>query len=132
VETPADAIRCFLSCNLDVLYLPGYRLTKYTIEAGVDATALVPCLTDDVTLSVTYASEGGAAVGPNHHWQSRTGHRTALAADDFALLSAIDARRTIGELAAMSSKGDVAEVTRAIAGLQRTGLICLAGSAGGS
>ncbi len=126
VETPDDAIRCFLSCNLDVLYLAGHRLTKYTVDAAEDATALVPRLNDAVLLGASYANEGGAAGQPTYHWQSRTGHRAPLTAAEFALLISIDAHRTIGALASLHPDWDATEVTRAVADLQRRGLVCLA------
>ena len=124
VETPDDAIRCFLSCNLDVLYLAGYRLTKYSAVTAEDATALVPCLNDAVLLGAEYGNEGGAAVQPSYYWQSRTGHRTCLSADEFALLTAIDTRRTVGGLTAVHPRWDAIEVTRAVrrAAATRSGL----------
>jgi carbamoyltransferase len=126
VETPDDAIRCFLSCNLDVLYLDGFRITKYSIDTADSPDRLVPSLNDSVSIGAVFDNKAGAAVGPRYHCQSRTGHTTAIAADEYTLLSAIDTRRSIADMAALCPGWRRGEFLSAIADLQRRGLVCLA------
>ncbi len=126
VETPDDAIRCFLSCNLDVLYLGGFRITKHAIDTAHHPDWLVPSLNDSVSMGAVFGNEGGAAVGPTYHCQSRTGHRTTISADDYTLLSSIDTRRSIADIVSLNPDLTAGEALRAFAELQRRGLVCLA------
>ena len=125
VETPDDAIRCFLSCNLDVLYLQGYRITKHLVETDAAAQRLVPHLNDAVTIEATFGNDHGAAVGPSYCCRTRTGQRSAISAADFALLTAIDGSRCIADLAELCAD-PVDDVVRDVVELQRRGLVCLA------
>lgn len=42
VETPADAIRCFLASNIETLFLNGIRVSKHRILDSEDPAALIP------------------------------------------------------------------------------------------
>ncbi|HEX6870558.1 MAG TPA: carbamoyltransferase C-terminal domain-containing protein, partial [Micromonosporaceae bacterium] len=53
IETADDALRCFLGCNLDVLYLNGLRVTKLTVATADDPEDLVPSLNDGLSLVAT-------------------------------------------------------------------------------
>ena len=126
VETPDDAIDCFLGCNLDVLYLGGFRITKYCAETSDHPELLVPSLSKSVSIWAVIDNKAGAAASPRYHCQSRTGHTTAISADDYVLLSAIDARRSTAEIAALHPGCSPEEILRAVSALQQRGLVCLA------
>ena len=50
VETPADALECFLASNFDVLYLQGRRVSKVRAAECADRAGLVPVLSPQLTL----------------------------------------------------------------------------------
>ena len=126
IETPDDAIECFLGCNLGVLYLCGFRITKHTPQATDSPERLVPSLGKSVSMWAVTDSKAGAAVTPRYYCQSRTGHKTAISVEDYVLLSAIDAQRSVADLAALLPGGTVDEAVRAVTDLQWRGLVCLA------
>lgn len=126
VETPEDALDCFLSCNLDVLYLGGFRITKYVADTAEHPERLVPNLGPSVTIWSVTGNEAGAAASPRYHCQSRTGHRTPVSDDEYAVLCGVDAKRSIAELAALLPGRTTEEVRRVISGLQQRGLVYLA------
>ncbi|MEE1736684.1 carbamoyltransferase C-terminal domain-containing protein [Streptomyces sp. BE147] len=132
VETPQDAIRCFLSCNLDVLYLNGLRITKLT-TGGSDAPAtLVPHLVEDVSLAATTESVGGGASVPSYFCRTRTGQRVPVDADEYTLLHLIDAERSIAGIAAALPGRSEAEVVDAVDDLRQRGMVRLARAAVGA
>jgi carbamoyltransferase len=126
VETPNDAIGCFLSCNLDVLYLDGFRITKHSIDTADSPDKLVPYLNDSVSTWAVFDNIAGAAAGRRYYCQSRTGYTATISADEYALLSAIDTQLNVADMAAVCPGRTLAEALRAIADLQRRGLVCLA------
>jgi carbamoyltransferase len=126
VETPEDAIACFLSCNLDVLYMDAFRITKYSVDTADNPERLVPSLSDSLSIWSVFESEAGAVAGPKYYCQSRTGHTTTITAEEYALLTAINTRRSIADIAALRPGHVVGETLCAIADLQQRGLVALA------
>ncbi|MGB3444499.1 MAG: carbamoyltransferase C-terminal domain-containing protein [Actinophytocola sp.] len=125
IETPADALRCFLGCNLDVVYLDGRRINKIVLNAqSVEiAASYVPSLNDSVSVGSLVENEQGAAGPTRFFCQTRTGHRTAIGAEDHVFLCHVDLVRSIGEIAVSTKLGTVAEVVRRAVDLQQRGLI---------
>lgn len=98
VETPGDAMDCFLGCNIDVLYVENHRITKASVTAAVDPAELIPRLNNSLSLDTVIQSRHGAALPPQHHVQTRTGHRVPISQDEILLLQAIDGNKTITEI----------------------------------
>jgi carbamoyltransferase len=134
VETPADALECFLASNFDVLYLQGRRVAKMRAADASQPSALVPVLSPNLTLEIEVPTEAGVATPPRHLVRTRTGHRSPLSEDEFGLLRLVDRRRTIAELAELAGQ-PVAAAELAFRQLQDRGLVAfgydLAGSTGG-
>lgn len=126
VETPDDAIECFLSCNLDVLYLGGFRITKCVVRTADSPEQLVPSLSNSVSIWAVTDNEAGAAAPSRYYCQTRTGHKTTISADEHAVLSAVDAQRSIFDLAALQRGRTTGDVLRVVADLQQRGLVYLA------
>jgi carbamoyltransferase len=97
VESPDDALDCFLASNLDVLYLEGHRLIKVTAE---DRGSLIPALVRGLSFGTVFDSRGGHALAPRHHLRTRTGHRTQVRQEELDLLQAVDGVRTVAEIRA--------------------------------
>lgn len=97
VETPDDAIRCFLASNLDALYLDGHRLTKHELgeHTGLD---LVPVLCEGVSLRTELASADGGLEAPLHAFRTRTGHVGPLEPHLFDVARRIDATQSIAQI----------------------------------
>jgi carbamoyltransferase len=131
VETPDDALECFLGCNLDVLYLDGHRITKYVARTAEHPERLVPRLATSLTIRATIGNDGGAATGPRYQCQKKTGHLTALSAEEYAVLSLMDTRRSIADIAAAQPGWTTDEAVRVVADLQERGLVYLARPADG-
>jgi carbamoyltransferase len=125
VETPEDALRCYLACNLDVLYLDGLRITKTVLDESVrDATEFVPCLNDSVTLGMHVPNIDGAAGSPVYFCQTRTGHRITVTELEHKVLLLIDGQRPVADYAAALALPDATATFR---GLQSRGLVAIAG-----
>lgn len=128
IETLDDALRCFLGCNLDVLYLGEQRITKLTINSVDDPASLVPVLNDAITIGTIIETEQGAAGLTRYFCQARTGYRAPVSADDFMLLQHIDAQRSIRELATALNFESVTWVVAMVSNLQQSGFISLMAS----
>jgi carbamoyltransferase len=126
VETPDDAIECFLSCNLDVLYLGGFRITKSIVGTADSPERLVPSLARSLSIWAVTDTKAGAAASPRYYCQKRTGHKTTISADEYAVLSGMDAQRSISNLAALQPGRTTEDVLRVVADLQQRGLVYLA------
>jgi len=126
VETPDDAIRCFLSCNLDILYLDGFRITKSTVGSARNPADLVPCFNDGVSVRATVENVEGAACAPSYYCQTRTGYRLPVTTEEFELLALIDARRSISALAQLWGGRSTQDALETVDGLQQRGLLCMA------
>lgn len=129
VETPSDALECFLASNFDVLYLQGRRVTKVRAADAADPAALVPVLSPNLTLETELPTSRGAVGSLQQLVRTRTGHRSQLAATEFSLLSLVDRQRTvagIGELAGVPT----AEAVEVFERLQNRGLVAFGLMAG--
>jgi carbamoyltransferase len=99
VESPSDALDCFLASNMDVVYLNGdLRVTKAWIETAEEPGALVPYLNGSVSLITTVPTSGGRVGTPEHHLRTRTGHHVRLTDAEVVRLLAVDAVRTVAEI----------------------------------
>jgi carbamoyltransferase len=123
VESPDDAIRCFLASNLDVLYLGRNRLTKPALTAA-DAYALVPLLAPGVSLHLDLEALDGAVGPPQRRYRTRTGHSEPLEADAFHCASHLDGTTTVAELGGRLGWG-LEDVRRTLALLVGLNLVIL-------
>jgi len=124
VETPGDAIDCFLSCNIDVLYLEGHRLTKARLADADTPGTLIPRLNPGLSLSTTVRSNGGAAMEPEHHAITRSGYRAPISPYELALLQSIDGCATIDAIAhAAGTSSFTGDAHSTFADLQLRGLV---------
>ncbi len=114
IETPEDALRCYLAGILDVLYLDGLRVTKTALGlgAGQDMTTLVPYLTDSVTLGMHVPNVGGTAGEPVYFCQTRTGHRATVTELEHKALRLIDGQRPVADYAEALALPDATEILR--------------------
>lgn len=125
VETPQDAIRCFLGCNLDALYAGGVRITRIDDGTGTPSGDLVPHLADGTSLHADTEVRRGMAAQTRYCCASRTGHRIELSPFDYGLLRLVDAERTIADIA-VAAGADAAEAIAAIDSLRKRGVLSLA------
>jgi carbamoyltransferase len=122
VETPADALECFLASNFDVLYLQGRRVTKVRAADTADRAGLVPVLSPNLTLETELPTSGGAVGQVRQLVRTRTGHRSPLDRTEFALLAQVDRRRTVADIARLAGV-PTAEAIVAFERLQNRGLV---------
>jgi carbamoyltransferase len=97
VESPQDALACFLGSGIDFLYIGSYRISKFTVsESGnLDYSLdLIPYLNDDLTLIKESGSDKGRSRQDRLLVRMRTGHHMLLEAPLFKLLEAVDGRST--------------------------------------
>lgn len=98
VETPADAVRCFLATNIDVLYLNGLRITKIVLNKHRENGRLVPVLNEGLTMKDEATSVGGKWIPEAVHVQTRTGYKMTIDPIDRDVLRAVDGVRTAEEI----------------------------------
>ena len=122
VETPADALECFLASNFDVLYLQGRRVTKLRAADASDPAGLVPVLSPNLTLETELPTNRGAVGSIRHLVRTRTGHRRQLEPAEFDLLAHVDRQRSVAEIAALTGL-PAAEAAAAFEGLHNKGLV---------
>lgn len=122
VETPADALECFLASNFDVLYLQGRRVTKLRAADAADPAALVPVLSPNLTLEAELPTSHGAVGTLRQLVRTRTGHRRLLETVEFDLMARVDRQRSVAEIAALAGV-PAAEAAAAFEGLQNKGLV---------
>lgn len=122
VETPADALECFLASNFDVLYLQGRRVTKVRAAECAYGAELVPVLSPQLTLETELPTHAGAVGQPRQLVRTRTGHRAVLDPVEFSLLAQVDRRRSVAETAALAGV-PAAEATVVFERLQNRGLV---------
>ena len=135
VETPEDALGCFLSSNLDVLYLGDRRVEKLRVSEmlasnGTLPNVLVPALADSMLVAAVVRSEDGAALPARYHCQTRTGHRVTIDEGQFRFLSLVDGERTLAEIADLLAPESAAALTERVMELQQRGFVALRASAG--
>jgi len=97
VETPADAVRCFLSSNLHVLYLLNYRITKIDVMSWRPEDP-IPYLNEFISLHSSIEFHAGAALEPQYCYRTRTGYQGRLSFYEYDFLMRIDGKRSILEL----------------------------------
>lgn len=98
VETPQEAIECFLGSNFDVLYLQDYRITKIDVDDASEIHTLVPVLNGNLSLGTVLKSESGKWSETQTYVQTRTGHKVYVSQCEFEVLRLVDARKTIGNI----------------------------------
>ena len=130
VETPDDALRCFLSSSLDVLYLGDRRIEKVRVSDalasdGAAVDSFVPTLSDSMLVAAVVKSKDGAALPARYHCQTRTGHRAPIEEDEFRLLTLVDGRRTIAELAELLESETPGSVAQRVTALQQRGFVAV-------
>lgn len=93
VETPQQALECFLGSNIDVMYLSGYRVEKQRPDA--DAR---PALLPGIVLRHEIATrQGGLHTAAES--VSRTGHASPLSAAEVSVLSMCDGHTDVAKIA---------------------------------
>lgn len=123
VETPTDALRCFLSCNLDVLYMDDYRITK-AVPGDCAAEDLIPYVNEGVSFRSRAETRAGAALEPRYSYRTRTGYEGDLRREEYELLLFIDANRSVAELQQLArSDGSRCDAEAMTSELQRRGLL---------
>ena len=123
VESPGDAMDCFLASNIDVLYIEGRRIIKASVATATRPGDLVPVLNDALSLGAAVSSVDGRALEPEHHVLTRTGYRVRITADDFALLCAVDGKSTIREICDTLGDAASADPVSTFASLQSHGFV---------
>lgn len=122
VETPADALECFLASNFDVLYLQGRRVSKVRAAEAADPAGLVPVLSPNLTLESEVPTSRGA-VGPIRQLvRTRTGHRSRLDGTEYDLMTRVDRKRSVTDIAELAGV-PTAEAVAAFQRLQNQGLV---------
>lgn len=122
VETPSDALECFLASNFDVLYLQGRRVTKVRAADAADPAALVPVLSPNLTLETELPTSRGAVGSLRQLVRTRTGHRSPLDCAEFGLLALVDRQRTVAEIAELAAV-PATEAAATFQRLQAKGLV---------
>ncbi|HST47703.1 carbamoyltransferase family protein [Jatrophihabitans sp.] len=122
VETPADALECFLASNFDVLYLQGRRVSKVRAADTADRAGLVPALSPSLVLETELPTHRGAVGQLRQLVRTRTGHRAALDSAEFGLLAQVDRCRSVAEIASLAGV-PLAEAVVAFERLQNRGLV---------
>ena len=118
VETPADALHCFLSTRMD-----GLIMDRFLVPAP-DVGSLVPVRVDTrVTTRGRWLSTQGDFPAGEVSLRSAGGPTTRLEPEILALLRAVDGRRTTGEVAAAAAAPDLDSVIDRLLALCRLGLI---------
>lgn len=121
VETPGDAIRCFLASNIDVLYLGSHRLTKPGLDDPA-ADQLVPLVTPGVSFHVDFDAVDGAVHAPCYRYRTRTGHTEDLAEELFRCVTSLDSHTNVAELSPLLTSGPV-DVRRVLSRLALLSLV---------
>lgn len=124
VESPGDAIDCFLMSNIDTLYIEGYRVVKTVLAAAESPESLVPRLGAHLSLGMSVGSAQGVA-GPASYWaRSRTGHRRPVSRESFDLLCAVDGESSIAGIAKACGR-ECRDAVADFVDLQSLGLVCV-------
>jgi carbamoyltransferase len=127
VETPEDAIRCFLGTNIDLLYLEGMRLEKPTLDGHKVEPDLVPVPGDSIALERgSQWTSGGWSTKPPTVRRRHTGHLVPLEDRQCRVLLALDGRTTVGEIVGDSALGSEEQILDVLLALQRQGLVSMA------
>jgi carbamoyltransferase len=98
VETPNDALRCFLGSNMDALYLHDYRVTKIAINNLDNFKFLKPYLNSDLSMGSSMDAQTGKWTSETRYIQARTGYRFGVNQTEFEALRLVDGERSIVEI----------------------------------
>jgi carbamoyltransferase len=124
VETPLEALRCFLSSNMDALYVEGYRVTKVSIADVENVRPLIPVVNDALALGSSMDAHNGGWTSEAWYVQRRTGHRIWVSRAEVAVLRLIDGERSIAEINdSLAEKLNGRELKTVFSHLQGQGLI---------
>jgi hypothetical protein len=124
VETPLEALRCFLSSNMDALYVEGYRVTKVSIADVENVRPLIPVVNDALALGSSMDAHNGGWTSEAWYVQRRTGHRIKVSRAEVAVLRLIDGERSIAEINdSLAEKLNGRELKTLFSHLQGQGLI---------
>ncbi|MFZ1612596.1 MAG: radical SAM protein, partial [Holophaga sp.] len=97
------------------------RITKAELATAPNPGALVPFLNSGLSLGTIIASAEGRALEAGHYVQSRTGHRTPVAALELACLAAVDGKSSLREIGEKVST--TADPVAVFEGLKRRGFV---------
>jgi carbamoyltransferase len=122
VETPADAIRCFLASNIEALFLDGFRVSKHRISDSEEASALIPSAVLLESWRTIRRREHGGWSEPVAAVQTRTGHWVELDDLESATVGLVDGERTVLQIAGQLGRA-VSDVVATFDRLQRAGLV---------
>jgi carbamoyltransferase len=124
IETPEEALRCFLSSNMDVLYLHNYRVTKITIKNSDNFRRLTPVLNDELSIGSSMDARDGQWTPELWYVQTRTGYKIQINQTEFAILRLVNGERSIDEINdGLSEKLADKELKLLFTGLQQQGII---------
>lgn len=123
VESPGDAIRCFLGCELDVLYLQGRRTSKVRISAVDDPGLLTPVIIGAMDINVTREVLDYGWGPPTNQARTLTGYRISLSSEEATVLDMIDGRRRVEDLVGIDSDISADDMLSHLSDLQAKGLI---------
>jgi carbamoyltransferase len=125
VETVDEALECFLSSDIDVLYIEGRRFTKIRLAEAHDPAALVARVNAGMVLVETVDVRSGGWTAGSVQIRTRTGHRAVLDAEKLRVFRAIDGATTVGNIARMLGE-TVADVVTSLVDLQYSGFVAFA------
>jgi carbamoyltransferase len=124
VETPLDALRCFMGSNMDAVYFDNYRVTKIFLGEVKNISQIVPVINDGLTLINSMEAQNGGWMSEAWSAQKRNGIRVQVGSAEFAALRLIDGRRTIAEINNLLPETIANyELKMLFSSLQRRGLI---------
>ena len=106
VETPEQALNCFLSCGIDALYMEGYRITKLTINSINHLSHFIPFLNKSLTLITENRACEGAWEKPQTIIKTRTGYELSLEVELLNILSVINGKLSCKEILSKNQLGD--------------------------
>lgn len=124
VETPSEALNCFLGSGIDVIYLGQYRVVK--VETGSEAQfhQLVPMINDQFRLSRIRRSKAGGWSNETITTNSRTGYTFELIDAQVRILGHIDGKRSANEIYLDVGQGlAFGEFQACLTDLQRRGVL---------
>lgn len=122
VETPHDAIRCFLASNIDALYLDGIRVTKHRVQRDTAASDLIPTTRLLESLRTTRQRDHDGWSERVTAVETRTGYWVELDRLDSTAVGCVDGTRTVFEIAELIGQ-PAADVLGAFDRLQQSGLV---------
>lgn len=97
VETPSDALACFLGSGIDILYLGTYRISKVILDENCETDSLqklTPCLNDKLSLITENLANDGKWVGNRIIIRTRTGYHLPLEEPLLRVLEFINGQKT--------------------------------------